>query len=181
MGVHSDVGSSCHSHERPRSGRMRHDAHGLRTSYSEWEVIMPDLDIDLASGVAAFEAKEFRRAMQLLSPLAESGRPEAQFRLAVMFQNGLGVVPNESQAYRWMRAAAEQGYGLAQHGLGFMYLEGECTDQDEAEAATWFRRAAEQGLVGSMTTLALMYEQGRGVAPDPEEAKRLYDRAGFNT
>nr|MBS0021109.1 sel1 repeat family protein [Gammaproteobacteria bacterium] len=141
---------------------------------------MPDLDMDFASGVAAFEAKEFRRAMQLLSPLAESGRPEAQFRLAIMFQNGLGVVPNEAMAYKWMRAAAEQGYGLAQHGLGFMYLEGECTEQNEAEAAIWFRRAADQGLIGSMTTLALMYEQGRGVERDPEKAKRLYDEAGFD-
>jgi TPR repeat protein len=141
---------------------------------------MPDVDMDLASGVAAFEAKEFRRAMQLLSPLADNGRPEAQFRLAIMFQNGLGVVPNESLAFKWMRTAAEQGYGLAQHGLGFMYLEGECTEQNEAEAATWFRLAADQGLVGSMTTLAMMYEQGRGVERDPQKAKRLYDKAGFN-
>lgn len=140
---------------------------------------MSDVDVDLVSGIAAFEAKEFRRAMQLLSPLAESGNPEAQFRVAVMWQNGLGVVPNEVAAAKWMRAAAEQDHGLAQHGLGFMYMEGECVEKDPAEAVIWFRRAAEKGLSGSLTTLAMMYEQGLGVEKDIEEAKRLYAEAGF--
>ena len=47
------------------------------------------MDMELSSGIAAFTAKEFGRAMQLLSPLAEAGEPEAQFRVAIMHQNGL--------------------------------------------------------------------------------------------
>ncbi len=73
--------------------------------------------------------------MQLLSPLAERGDPKVQFRVAVMYQNGLGVVRNEPNAIHWMRAAAEQEHGLAQHAMGVMYLYGECEDKDEAEAA----------------------------------------------
>ena len=34
---------------------------------------MSGLDMEMASGVAAFEAKEFARAMQLLQPLAACG------------------------------------------------------------------------------------------------------------
>ena len=34
---------------------------------------LTDDDMELASGVAAFEAKEFRRAFQLLAPLAARG------------------------------------------------------------------------------------------------------------
>ena len=89
-----------------------------------------ELGIQLASGVAAFEAKEFRRAMQLLSPLAEAGVSAAQFRVAIMCQNGLDGVPNPDAALRWMTAAAEQGEPLAQHGLGFMYAYGECVEHD---------------------------------------------------
>ena len=99
----------------------------------------PD-DVDFASAMAAFEAKHFSRAMQLLSPFAEQGDAEAQHRVAIMYQNGLGVVQNGERAYRWMKAAAEQGHALAEHGLGFMYLEGECVDRNGAEAAKWFRR-----------------------------------------
>lgn len=137
------------------------------------------MNIDLSSGVAAFEAKEFRRAMQLLLPLAERDEPEAQFRVAIMYQNGLGTAPNEIMAYKWMRSAAADGLALAQHGLGVMYLFGECVDKNEAEAAVWFERAADQGLAGSMTTLASLYEQGLGVEQDAEKAKALYAKAGF--
>jgi len=91
-------------------------------------------DPNHTSGVAAFEAKNFSLAMQFLSPLADAGDADAQHRVAIMCQNGLGVVRNEQRAFEMMKAAAEQGYAIAQHGLGFMYLEGDCVDQDSAEA-----------------------------------------------
>jgi TPR repeat protein len=137
-----------------------------------------DRDMALASGIAAFEAKQFTAALRHLTPHAEEGNADAQYRVAIMYQNGLGVVRNEKLAVKWMRAAAEQGHALAQHGLGYMYLQGDCLERNAAEASTWFRRAAEQGLAGSQTMLAMMYEQGNGVERDPEEAKRWYERAG---
>ncbi|RKZ91916.1 MAG: hypothetical protein DRR19_05850 [Candidatus Parabeggiatoa sp. nov. 1] len=84
----------------------------------------------LRSGIAAFETKQFVRAYQLLSPLAKAGNLDAQYRLAIMAQNGLGMVANQKEAEHWMRVAAEQGFDLAQHGLGFMYMQGECVKQD---------------------------------------------------
>ena len=139
-----------------------------------------NLDMDFASGMAAFEAKHFSRAMQLLSPVAEQGDMQAQHLVAIMYQNGLGVAQSDLAAYKWMHDSAQQGYGLAQHGLGFMYLEGECVERNPAKAVEWFRKAADQGLQGSLTTLAMMYEQGNGVEQDAEEAKRLYKLAGFD-
>ena len=138
---------------------------------------MSDIDMDLASGIAAFEAKEFANAKQLLYPLAEQGNAEAQYRLAIMAQVGLGMVKNCASAVKWMRAAAGQGFGLAQHGLGFMYLQGECTKTDPAEAAKWFRLAADQGLSGSQATLAMMYGQGIGVERDLAEAGKCQELA----
>ncbi|KHD06966.2 Sel1 domain protein repeat-containing protein [Candidatus Thiomargarita nelsonii] len=131
----------------------------------------------LQSGIAAFETKQFVRAHELLSAL--SGHPEAQYRLAIMAQNGLGMVVNEKNAAHWMRTAAEQGFDLAQHGLGFMYMEGECVEQNYSQAIHWFSLAAEQGLAGAQTTLGNLYEQGRGVEKDLDEAKRWYAKAGF--
>lgn len=136
-------------------------------------------NMELASGIAAFESKQFSRAAGLLTPLASAGDPEAQYRVAIMAQNGLGMHPNPLLAYKYMKSAAESGLGLAQHGLGFMYLEGECTGQDPTRAAVWFRKAAEQGLSGAQTNLAMLYEQGRGVPKDPDEANRWYRMAGF--
>lgn len=140
---------------------------------------MDDADMSLVSGIAAFEAKEFRRSRQLLQPLAENGDPDAQYRLAVQYQAGLGVVKNPLQAYHWMREAADQDHALALHGLGIMYLYGECVEKNEQEAAGWLQRAAAQGLAGSMAALAGMYEQGLGVEKDAVKAKALYEAAGF--
>ncbi len=138
------------------------------------------LDMDLASGMAAFEGKHFSTAIRLLSPLAEAGDVIAQHRCAIMFQNGLGVSQSDKLAFKWMEASAEQGEAIAQHGLGFMYLEGECTEKNGAEAAKWFEKAARQGLVGSQTTLAIMYEEGNGVEQDLDKARALYKAAGFD-
>ncbi|MDH3985967.1 MAG: sel1 repeat family protein, partial [Gammaproteobacteria bacterium] len=59
---------------------------------------------EYSSGVAAFEAKNFSLAMQFLSPLAEAGDADAQHRVAIMCQNGLGVVRNDERAFHMMQA-----------------------------------------------------------------------------
>ena len=61
---------------------------------------MEDVDLTLASGISAFEAKEFTAAMRLLSPLAEQGIAEAQYRMGMMYQNGLGLVKNSGNRER---------------------------------------------------------------------------------
>lgn len=149
------------------------------TESKQTENLSAEEMMSLQSGIAAFEAKQFVRAYQLLYPLAEDGLAEAQYRLAIMSQNGLGMVVNPTEAERWMRAAAEQDFAFAQHGLGFMYMQGECVPQDDAKAVHWFQKAAEQGLAGAQTTLAMLYEEGRGVEKDAEKAKYWYQQAGF--
>lgn len=139
-----------------------------------------EVGIELASAIAAFEAKEFRRAMQLMSPLAELGVADAQFRMAVMYQNGLGIVADGHRAYQWMSAAAEQDFALAQHGLGFMFAHGEGVPRDGMQAVKWLERGAEQGLIGSMATLAELYVRGELVGRDVAKARGWYERAGFD-
>lgn len=136
--------------------------------------------MSLSSGIAAFESKHFSQAAALLGPLAQDGYAEAQYRMAIMAQNGLGMVADEARALEWMSAAAEAGHALAQHGLGFMYMEGECTQIDGEQAVYWLRKAAEQGLTGSQTTLGMLYQEGRGiVSRDPQEAHKWLRLAGF--
>lgn len=141
---------------------------------------LTDFDMQLGSGIAAFEGKHFATATGLLSPLADGGNVQAQYRMAIMAQNGLGMHDNQDLAFKYMKAAAEAGLDIAQHGLGFMYMEGECTEKDPEKAVEWFRKAAEQGLAGSQTTLAMMYEEGRGVEKDIEQANKWYRLAGFD-
>jgi TPR repeat protein len=142
--------------------------------------MLDEQQMALASGIAAFESKQFSRALQLLTPHAQIGNPDAQHRLAVMYQNGLGLVRNEASAYRWMKCAADQDHGLALHALGYMYLDGDCTDQHDQKAVACFEKAVDLGLEGSMLALAQMYQQGRGVVQDSNKARLLYVQAGFD-
>ena len=136
--------------------------------------------ISLSSGIAAFEAKNFAQSLAMLGPIAEKGEVEAQYRLAIMYQNGLGVVRNELLAMKWMVAAANQDFALAQHGLGFMYLEGDCVSKNADKAILWFKKAADQGMAGSQTTLGMMYQNGNGVEANSEEAMKWFQLAGFS-
>ena len=139
-----------------------------------------DQDMALASGIAAFESREFTAAARLLGPHAQQGDPEARYRLAIMAQNGLGMVANEELAFDYMKSAAEAGLGLAQHGLGFMYMQGDCVAPDPQQAIAWFTRAADQGLQGAMTTIGMMYREGNGVPRDEDKAREWFRKAGFD-
>lgn len=152
----------------------------LNHNYNKMTDYSDDDAMSMASGVAAFESREFSKSMRLLNPFAEQGDAEAQYRVAIMQQNGLGIVKDEARGRKMMQGAAEQGHALAQHGLGFMYLEGECIEQDGEKAIEWFSKAAEQGMIGSATTMAMMYEQGNIVPQDLERAKHWYGLAGFD-
>ena len=55
--------------------------------------------MELESGIAAFETKNFAHATKLLSPIAEEGNADAMYRMAIMLQNGLGCLANEEKAF----------------------------------------------------------------------------------
>jgi len=76
---------------------------------------------------------------------AQSGDPEAQWRLGIMYLLGRGAPQSDIKAVEWFHAAAEQGEARAQFSLGYMYNEGRGVPQNVGEAGRWYRRAAEQG------------------------------------
>ena len=108
---------------------------------------------------------------------AEQGDADSQFKLGVMYDNGLGVPENDAEAVRWFRLAAEQGNIEAQFILGRMYTNGDGVPQDTAEAARWHRLAAENGYVDAQTILGFRYSLGLGVPKDFAEAARWFQLA----
>jgi len=136
--------------------------------------------MQMSSGVAAFEAKEFRRAWQLLEPLSDEGYADAQYRCAIMIQNGLGGIARPKQAAQLMLSAAEQNLGLAQHAMGVMYLFGEGVEKDAANAVHWLELAGGSGLAGAWSTLGMMYQEGEGVEINVSKAREYYSKAGFD-
>lgn len=76
---------------------------------------------------------------------ARIGDPAAQYDVALMYANGVGVGKNVAQAFAWAKAAAEKGHTAAQYLLGSAYSGGLGTAKDEQKAFSWFIKAHEHG------------------------------------
>jgi uncharacterized protein len=102
-------------------------------------------------------------ALELFRPLAESGDREAQYWLGHMYDAGLGVERNPTEAVGWVRKASEQGFTPAELRLGQMYRDGIGTLQDFEQAMKWLKRAAGGGDRIAMRSVGELYERGWGV------------------
>jgi TPR repeat protein len=109
-------------------------------------------------------------ALKLLTPLAEKGDAQAQYRLAILNEHGWGTPRDSARAMGLYKKAANQGLVSAQARLGEIYLHGTLVLQDLAKARQWFAKAAMAGNMDAQLELAHIYERGLGVAPDHIEA-----------
>lgn len=95
--------------------------------------------------IVAYEGGDYATALKLLRPLVESGGAEAQYRLGLMYANGMGVPTDQAEAARLYRLAADQGVEKAQFSLGELYRDGDGVAQDLVQAYMWFSVAAAAG------------------------------------
>jgi len=133
-------------------------------------VAAPPALADFEAGAAAARAGDFERARREWLPLAEGGHRDAQFNLALFYENGLGVAADGAMAAHWYRQAAEGDDRTAQAYLAEMYAQGLGVARDDVEALRWYRRAAESGHPASQYNVGLFYAIGRGVAPNDTQA-----------
>ncbi len=129
----------------------------------------------LANGVELFERAEFDAAAQVLSPLAKSGDPTAQYVLGVMYLNKMVPPPSETVAAELLTGSGEAGFDKAQVELARMYREGHGVEQDFAKSFYWSVKAAEAGDVGAQLQVADSFAYGHGVKRDPIEAYKWYE------
>ncbi len=106
----------------------------------------------------------YATALQTWLGQAKAGDPEAQYYVAQIYEQGLGLAADYSTAAHWYRQAAEQGYSPAQIGLGYLYEKGLGVEQDSAAALDWYRRSS--GLPDELIVLE---------GADYEELLRLQD------
>ena len=95
-------------------------------------------------GFQAYEAGDYKKALEIFKPLAEQGDTHAQFALGDMYGFGEGVPQDYAKAVKWYRQAAEQGHLKAQLNLGSMYGLGQGVPQDYIEAHKWYNLAASR-------------------------------------
>ena len=132
---------------------------------------------DFAKGAEAFDRGDHQAALGVWNELAEQGHPDAQFNLAIMHFEGIGVAADPARAIDWFERAANQGDPIAAYNLGVIHAEGNGVEQDHALAVQWYRRAAEHDHPEAMLRLSYLYTNGLGVSQDVGQGLRLMEQA----
>ena len=107
----------------------------------------------------AFQPPE---SVQAIIDEAKAGNPDAQWQLASLYLDGVGVERSFEQVFHWAKKAADQGHSggmyvvAMHHGYG---MEGE---KDLVQARHWLRQAATHGNFNGMFRLACMLIEGQG-------------------
>jgi len=118
---------------------------------------------ELSKAKLAYDNGEYVLAKHMLTPLAMSGDPDAQYLLGIMCDQDKtsGMLRrNKTQSFIWYHAAARQGHSDAQHNLALAYARGEGVEVNIDKAIQWWERAAHNGNTDSQYNLGLMYALG---------------------
>jgi hypothetical protein len=90
---------------------------------------------------------------------AEKGNVAGQYNLAYLYEQGLGVDKNETEAAKWYELAATGGDPIAQYDIGQRYRLGMGVATNLVQAYKWLMLAAGQGQADSKNRLAELKPQ----------------------
>jgi TPR repeat protein len=125
---------------------------------------------ELTDALIRYTLRDYARAIELLTPLADRGNAVAQMQLGLVYARGEGVPRDDAAAIAWLTRAAEQGQSEAQFELGVMLRDGLGTPIDGRLALNWFERAAEKGAPHAFNAIGEMYLGHQDVAQDYAKA-----------
>ena len=89
-------------------------------------------------------------------PLAEEGDAVAQNSVGALYDHGLGVDEDDTEAARWYQMAADQELPLAMRNLAGMYAGGYGLPFDKDQAEYWYGKAAGLGDEVAIKRLAVL-------------------------
>ncbi len=106
-----------------------------------------------------------------------AGDLEACRKLAIMYQEGVGVSRDPKRALAMLDKACAAGNTAACNNLGLTLGEGSGIDKDAPRAVAAFQRACDGGNNLACRNLGLLLRDGRGVPVDQARAEALLDKA----
>ena len=110
---------------------------------------------------------------------SEKSRPAVwrEYRIAGMYEKGLGTDVNVQEAIRWYKTAADNGDGHAAYHLGHIYQDGQIAEQDFSAALKWFEKAADLGNKYAWYSLGCLYCDGKGIRQNFSKAAEWFQKA----
>ena len=116
-------------------------------------------------GMAYLSMGDYKRALDIWKPLAESGHSKAQYDLGVMNYCALGVERNFAAAIELFLKAAAESNTDAEIFLGAIYSSGRGASQDIEKALLYYGRAKAKGNDRARELYSKLLSEG---IPDPK-------------
>jgi len=109
--------------------------------------------------------------------LAGNGNPQAQYKLAAMYESGRGVAKDISKAKDWYQKAAANNYKPAKHRLTYLEVK---RAGFKVSHKTWLKDLSADSRKGDLEAMYLlgeMHENGTGVKKNLKQARAYYRAA----
>lgn len=133
---------------------------------------------------------DFSQAITLYKQAAELDDAKAQYNLGYLYDEGIGIDANETEAEEWYKKAAEHKFIKAYYRLGKLFYwkhyfaekelvkePKEVQEEYKEKAIEWFTRGAIEGDAEAQNELGIMYRDGDLVEKDYLIAKDYFEKA----
>lgn len=134
----------------------------------------------LEKGNELLGKKKYRDALKIFKNFADSGDPEIEYKLGVIYEN----IPNTDKAIEFYKLSSDKNYAPAQCALGIIYYNRGRASLDTGENLSWWSKAADlflksanQGNDIAQAKLGSMYYAGNYFTRDVEKAKEWWTKA----
>lgn len=137
---------------------------------------LPGADLYDQAG-ARFQAGDHAGAASLVTRSAETGNAVAQLRLALLYDQGDGVVRSSKTAFLWYSRAAAQGEPESLNQVGAFYELGEGVRENWDLAVKYYQASASEGWHKGQFSFGRAYQFGIGVPQDRQQAIAWFQKA----
>ena len=124
--------------------------------------------------------KEYKTAKILFEKLAQKGDVRAIFRLANMYEFGLGVDVDYQKSHILYTKAAFKNHSVSQYIVAMHFFKGRGAIPSMEKTLYWLKRSAKLGNKKAAYNLGYFYEVGMGVKKNSYLAKKWYKKAGLD-
>ena len=99
------------------------------------------------------------------------------YKLATIYEKGLGTKEDRKQAFFWFKRAAELGDSYSQRRTAFFYDDGKYVDKNRQLAVQWLEKSAKGGDTIAQYYIGMAYLEGDGVSIQFSKAEKYLKQA----
>lgn len=113
----------------------------------------------LAETYLKLSIPNYNEAIKLFTISANQGVLYSQYKLGMLYYDGIHIPININKAIKWFLMAANQGCDMSQNTLGIIYYEGKHVNMDLNQAYKWFKLASKKGYNAAQYNLGCLYNK----------------------